>query len=720
MLGRHDNIKFYLFKDGDPALTEIPPLKDYEAGNKDVISRENEGKYFSYKKQGKVTFYREGYQYLREVNALDGVGADVRLIIREKNDRTSAQEYVTISNVGVDLFSLDFNDREQTCEADIVTGGLLEVIEKRWDDEIDIIPNTSLDGADIGPLATQQLLLTPRQIFRRSRLFLDTDQEFRVKVSGGGKTARGVPWLLDYRSEQEVVEVSTANIMNSVGGDYANLQFGQGPIILNAKLDTDYTLRGSVSLRNVFGIAGNSLTLDLVWFTGGQDLIYDRKQRLGTLDCSIAGAEVSYTFNDESVFVGAGESLAIAVLADFGLGSLIVLQANGELFIEQDSSYPQTYTRAMRIGDLFDRLLARITGKTGLFRSSCFASGGDWYDTLIAHGTWLRNMPDVINQGEDDEQKIQAKISLKNLYEAAHSILEPMRYKQVVEGLDQLFYVGPEKETQGNQVKVRIGQTRERFELATIFEPKRKVIGDNYFGKVQIGSTKTGNDYGEVNNLVSICGNATWLTVNDRSDSVYEALTEVRTGAEDAELQRSKQYADNPGVDAEYDEDWFLFDAKPVSGEFHLKKWADYYAAAPQNVYSADTNYNWGFTPARILERHAWKVATAWVPAKYITASLRFASSNCNASLVTQASGEDPLAEGENIPHARLERSTIYPMSVEFDYPVNQEIIEQLADPENLEGLVAFKTKDGVEYGRLVSVNTNNEGRWQFVQARLG
>lgn len=721
MLGRHDNIRFYLFKDGDVDLTEIPPLKDYNAGNRDVIERQDQGKYFARKKSGKVTIYREGYEYLREVNALIGIAADVRLIIKEKNDRSSAEELITISNVGINLGSLDFNDDEQTCNAEIVTGGLLELIEKRWDDEIDIMPDVSLSGENIGALSTKRLRLSPRQIFKRSRLELEEDQEFQIEVSGGGKTARAVPWNLDYRSEQEVVGPAAANIMNSVGGDYADLQFGQGPIILNAKLPTTYRLRGTLTLETTFAFSGTSLELDVVWFRDGTDFVYDRKQNLGSLDTTTNGSTITVNFNDDEYFVDQGESLAIAVLVDFGIVGFVDLSANGYLFIEQDSLYPETYTKAMRIGDLMDRLLARITGKTGLVSTApAFSTGGEWYDTLIAHGTWLRNVPPTINEGEDDEQDIQAKISLKKLYGTCEAILEPMRYKQVLDGLTQKFYIGPEKETQGAEVKVRIGETRDRFVFTEVSKVRPKVIGDNYYGSVKLGSTKTGNDYGEVNNLVSTCGNATWNTINDRSDSVYEYTTEVRTGAEDAELQRSKQYADNPGVDAEYDEDWFLFDTKQAGGEFVLKKWQDHYASAPQNVYSVETNYNWPFTPARILERHAWKIAAAWVQPKWSGDSIRFTGSNCNPSLITTKAGETALAEGANIPHSKLAKSTIYPMSVEFDHPVTQEIIEQLNDDENLEGLVGYKTKDGVEYGRLVSVNTNNEGKWQVVQARIG
>src|SRR5690606_1743747 len=144
---------------------------------------------------------------------------------------------------------------------------------------------------------------------------------------------------------------------------------------------------------------------------------------------------------------------------------------------------------------------------------------------------------------------------------------------------------------------------------------------------IKIGSTTSGSEYGEVNNLYSMCGNATWNTINDRSDAVYEATTEVRTGAEDAELQRQKQYADNPDQDADYDNDWFLMDCKKVGGYYTPKLWADHYSTIPTKVYSAQTNYNWPLTPARLLLGHGWEIKAGLDNPEYINDSIRFISS---------------------------------------------------------------------------------------------
>lgn len=712
-----NRLKFYLFKTGDAGLTEIPPIENYEAGNKDVISRESPGHYFSFKKGGKITLFREAYQFLREVNALHGVNIDVRLIIREKEEDTTEEDYITVSNNGIDLFTMKFNDSQQTVECDVITGGLLDLVEKRWDDEYDIMPDESIDEVPLSPLNTKQILLTPRQILRRSRLFVDNGT-LVDSPAGPGDTARAIPLKVDFKSEDEVTSVVNTT-MNSVSGDYADLQFSGATFLLNVKQDTTYVLNGTITIQNVIPITTGDITMDLVFFDNGSNLEYNgQKVQLDQATNPGTGVILTYTFTNYQLFVKAGQSVALATLVDNIIDNQYQVINDTYLKVQQDGTFPQTYTRGMRIGDMYDRVLARITGQEGLFTSVEYAIGGKYYDYFVAHGTWLRNVPSIINEGEEDEQEIQAKISLKFLWEACN-LSEPMRYKSVFEGLTEKFYVGPEKETQSNDIGVRIGETRETFVLTEVSNVERPVLGGNYWGKIDIGSNKTGDDYEEVNNLYSICGNAQWNTVNKYSSSVYEIRSDIRTGAEDAELQRGKQYENNPDLDADFDEDWFLFDCKPYGGDFTIKGWQDYYAVAPTNVYSVDTNYNWAFTPARLLEGHGWKIQSGWPQSKYKNESLKFINSNCNKSLITQKSGEDPLQEGKNFSHTRLENATIYPMGIEFTHPVTQEIIRQLRKQDNLEKLVQFKSSDGVEFGRLQEVQTGNEGQWQLVEAKI-
>lgn len=719
MIGYDENIRFWIYADVLPQAerkTRIPDIDGYQAGNRDVIERNKDYFYYQTKKNGKIEVTGTGYDLLRKIFVLYGIRPDVRLIVDVKDDMKASEDWKTVTNVGVDLSSLDFNDDEGTAAFNVKTGGLLDLLEKRFDDEYDIIPDESVDGTALSALKTVNVRLDARQILKRSRLVIDDGTEIEP-VDDSGSTATGLPFKVDYKSESHIVEVLSKN-MNSSGGDWATLTSPSGVFILNCPRDITYTVNGKVKIRITQAMPGD-FDLDMVFFEGGEDLTYKSKVSLGSTDPAGLGNEIEYTFTDYPLEVLEGESVGIGTLTDSGgPGNIKYEIVETSLILQTDDLYPVTYTKAIRPFDLFDRLVAKIKGKEGLFNSSIFGPGGAYENMLLVHGTWLRGMPEVLNEGEDDERRVQASISLKTAYEA-YGILEPLRYDADLVGLSEKFYIGTKKEMYQNFTGVKIGETREKFALIQVADLMYKAMGDMFYGKIKIGSNTSGSEYGEVNNLYSMCGNATWNTINDNSDSVYEATTDVRTGAEDVELQRQKQYSLNPDQDADYDNDWFLLDCKKAGSSYELKKWADYYSQIPTKVYSAATNYNWPFTPARLLLGHGWDIRAGLDNPQYINDSIRFISSNCASSLITKVSGEDALSEDGPIPHSILEAARVAPMSVEFSHPVSQEILDMVRDKDNLKGMVQFKTKGGVEYGRLNKVDTNGDGKWTVVQAKI-
>ena len=465
----------------------------------------------------------------------------------------------------------------------------------------------------------------------------------------------------------------------------------------------------------------------MVRYNNGEDLNFDEViERLDSCNPIITGDICEYDFDDYEIIVKEGESIAITTLSDTFDG--IKYQVfNTEIYIREDDLFPITYTKAIRPMDLGERLVSIITGNEDSFDSSIFKEGGKYENYLLAHGTWLRNMPEVLNQGQDSEKRVQASISLETMYEA-YGINEPLRYDTNQVGLGEVFEIGTEKETQQNFVSIRIGETRDKFRLNQV-KPIRKVIGDNYYSSIHIGSTKSGNDYGEVNNLYSICGNANFTTINALNDSEYKATTEVRTGAEDVEFTRSVQYEDFPDKDTERDDDWFLLHCTKVGDEYFLVKWPALYSEKPNNVYSASTNYNYAFSPARLLLGHGWKLNSGLMP--NIKDKISFSKSNCNGSLVTKKAGEEELYEDggksieqdKRIEHKWLENPTVISKTVEFSHPVTQEIWDMLNGTtngvDNKYGLVEYLTRDGVQYGRLIKVDRSGEGKWTLIEAKL-
>ena len=245
------------------------------------------------------------------------------------------------------------------------------------------------------------------------------------------------------------------------------------------------------------------------------------------------------------------------------------------------------------------------------------------------------------------------------------------------------------------------------------------MIGSNFFGKVTLGSTKSGENYEEINNVYSICGNASWTTFNKDSDESYEVTTEFRTGAEDLEITRLVQYEENPDFDTERDGDWFLIHVKKVGNEYHTVKWQELYSTKPLNVYDADSNYNWIFRPRNLLEGHGWKIKSCLNEKP--TDFMEFAGSNCDSTLITQRTGEQERPESGKVFHNQLEKATVRLMEVDFDMVVRQSLVQELqgstSGMRNLYGLIAYQYEGIVYYGRLMDGDTNKDGNFKLIEA---
>ena len=692
----------------------IPEPISYDKGNRDVIERNKDSKQFEVSKGGAIELYGEAFDYIVALQAIYGIIPDLRLIETQKSDDKLNQRWKVTSNVGLDLGTCDFDYERRTVKVETRIGGLMQIIDARFDDEYDVLSNETIEGTTIGDLETVNVRLDPRKIFRRSRLEVDGVATVTASVSGNdGLNARAIPLQVDYNSDQENIQNVLNVNMDAASGNYATAKSSGVMFYLVADRDRTIRINGTVKTRITKRNSG-VFALNLVRYST-DDLLFDEIiQTLDTCNPNTLGDICSYTFNDYEVNLTTGDSLALSTLSDTSDGIEFEV-FDTAIIVEEDDIYPQTYTKAVKPSVLIERLIALGTGYEDSFDSELFGAGGKYENTLLVHGSWLRNMPRIINEGEDDERVVQASTSLSDVYEAL-SIREPLMYGTKNIGNKEYFYTETEKHGQRNFTAIKLGETKDKFSLIPIDSEVRKVLPDNFYSSINIGSESTGSEYGEVNNLYSICGNATWNTINNTNKSEYKVLTSFRTGSVDVELTRQKQYDANPDTDSDYDNDWFMLDCKYNGVEYELKKWADFYTTQPTNVYSADTEYNWMFTPLELLKGHGWKINAGLV--HYPTKFIRFASSNCTSNLIT-----DGFQHDQPIKHTTLDKPTFNNMTVNFKLYVNQEISEMLRGTtngiDNKFGLVQFQS-DGIEqYGRLIKVDENNEGTFELIEAYL-
>lgn len=716
-VGQSDISRFFLlckdYKDGK--RVQIEDIPDYDTIFADVFTKEN-GNHFAATKEGRITLGKLAYEYLLGVNVILGIRTDVRLLTEVKDETSPTEDWILISNVSIDLSSMKFDDTNRTVSVEISKGGFLDIIEARWDDDF----NITAEGLPELPYVS--LKLDPRKILKRSKFTLsDFEVPFR---DDSGATARAIPMDIEYSSQRQFVGAVSNVLANSSGGNYAKLSIGGCTFIDNAPQDFLYILNGTITIQIQFPAFSGSMTMDLVRFNNGQEQDFDEViLNLDSGNPANAGEILTYTFTDYPLSVKAGDSIMIGTLSNVSTvtGSPFYKVIENTFEIETETPFKQTYTKALLPRDAFQRLIDVSTDFENIeFESSIFGEGGDYETVLLIHGSWIRNMPQIINEGEDDERRIQQNISLKKLYEG-YKILRPLMYDaRSVNGKD-IFYIGDEKETQQNFIGVRLGEARNgKFTHIAPSNPTREVIGENYYGSVTIGSTTSGTNYNEVNNLWSICGVGNWNTFNKRSKEKYEVTTEIRTGSEDIEIEREFQWEDYPDLDTERQDDWFFAHAVKVGEEYHLVKWQSLYETKPQKVYDADSNYNWIFSPRRLLEGHGWKIKSCLDenPTNYLR---HISGQNYNDSLITKKSGETERPENGNVYHNELDRATVRLMSVDFDMTVKQEIIKQLNGKtngyDNKYGLIEHLYDGEIVHSRLMEANTNKDGSFELIEA---
>jgi hypothetical protein len=468
-----------------------------------------------------------------------------------------------------------------------------------------------------------------------------------------------------------------------------------------------------------------TLTIDMVKYQNGIDL--DGSEIVKNLTAgnpNIQDNIIAYDFNDYTLNIKKGESFAIGVLTNISGVNLKYQWYNTRLEIREDSQFPASNVLGLTYQTLADRLIAKITGESDCVESSLFEEGGIWEGHIVTQGFWAREFPDIIQKGTDEERRIQFTTSLKDFLEHLYAI-RPIAWWVDKRGNKEILRIELLTYTQQNFIGIRYATFLEDEEgkKSTIYiqanKVKRKTLKDNFWSSITLGSELGGDGFEEVAGLQSICGKASWSTINDKNKSEYKRLSPYALGDIPVELARRKPFSQFPDVDTKYDSWKMVLDCKKIGSGYYLKKWPDVYETAPKNVYRVDTAFNLEFTPARLLLNHSSELNTGLYHNS--TANIYFNSSNCNSSFISKKTGEDVLIENAPIPHTRLDAPRIRPTSVDFDLEVDDELELQITGQTNgipnWFGLVAVETGEGLEYMRLVKVDSNNEGKHKLVEA---
>lgn len=741
--GYHNDLKYYLISK-ELGKVKIPPHKNFLDGNGAKYRRDASAKGVMRVKSNQLEFVKEGYEYLKNIDSIYGSIPEVRHQIWMKDPSRLDERWFLFSENGVDITEMEFDDEKGIAKAKYTNGGLFDRIKSMMSETYNLKETTSVTGVDIGEMETVDVLLDGRDIFLESKVVVDEGVTVDSPVGGfpsqNKNNVFAVPFKIKTDPDGQEINNDRENLTGIVNpelndGGYGNLNGVGGILYLDSDKDRRLVLNGSVRFK-ISDTENGNLYFGLLKYGSGSDLIFiDHPDKVLAQIPTNGTQIIDYTFNDYILDINQGESWTLGYYSNTDDTIQVEYLSGNELRITEDSVDPPSYCKALKPFYMFDRILQRAFGESGLFKSTLFGEGGEMENILKTNGFYIRQFPDIINEGTEEERKIQFKTSLKKQIEAFEVLtplawwVEPFEDKEVLR-IEKLSY------TQQNFIGIYYGKKDSNNRMAYI--PPQKMVRVTapklYYSSATIGSSKTGSNYQDFFGLTAFCGNADFSFINEKIPNPYVKLTEDRMGDIDVEITRRKPFENYPDRDTDMDDDIFFLDCKLVGLSYSLKKWQDVYEVAPKNIYRPDSAYNF-FSPARLLKNHGYVINAGL--RKYPNEFIRWSSSNCNSSLITKKTGEeelyesppDPLPSGSkiddfSISHSILDGARVNPMRAKFTMPVPLEVEMQINgyNPDgipNWYGLVAVSVNGNVEYFRFVDVDTNKEGKHQLIEANI-
>ena len=696
-----------------------------------------------------LEFFGNASKYLRDVYNTLGIEERVVLTKYEKNKFSLSEEWAIKYVQELDLTTYKIISRTGNVSVNAREGGLFSDIKIRESDEYDLLDNLSADEIDLGSLKTQVFQPLGRKLFVESKLDgeavgyrVNSYRYDRFGSVNNVSTVRTIPLNVVYNSnEKDVVSpFNSSSFQNdtiphsestTVGStqNIGDLFFfrAEQEITLNVSLNMEYKVsdfrKGSNVEEFEFGVRFFRTKL-----VGVNDELTDDFEVDANFDPSTSIGTLKTISNyNKTITLETGDSLGFVFKSKFdykgffGDGRVDVYSnvLSSLLVLEDQTKYEEdiTISRCIKPLEFFNRLIAKITGKNGLVKSSIFEKGGEYEFTVIDNGLFARGFPDSYPNGNDEEQRIQLKSSFKNAFES-FNYLEPLCWYTEFIGNKEYIRIEKATYTQQNFIGIKLGN------VDNIEYESSKM---DYFSKIEIGHDKS-LDYEEINGLDETNGKSEFSTFVTKNISAYSVISKFRTDSVGYELTRRLPFKLYPKEDSKRDSDIWIHDAYSLpSGVITHKKW-DYegrFTSKPIGIYDPNSAWNLWLSPMnRLYYGHSYSVKRGLY--HYGNKRIRFNSSNANQNLITEKNGlvlsESGSIKISDIPKARVEATMI-----NFNFNMNQSIENMFKGTTKIEGvniknyfgLIEYIERGVKKYGRLVTLESSDEAKITLIKARL-
>jgi len=719
-------------------------IQEPEGWNEDFLSfeRDKDSKDVRRKIEVDLSFYGSGSEYLSNLYYIHGI-YPVCLILKYEIAEYGVDEKWELSYVQrLDLTTFKIDRGNNGIKLKAYEGGLADLIKNRYDDKVDILGEYSLDGDYIGEMKTHKFQPVERKIFLKSLLEGERDR-YRIGTGYwdsefGIYSGRPVPFEIVYKSDASGdIQIPTlAMEVYDEGRDRGapsdpviGLEVGSDlPLFFEAEEFKTLVLNVNIDFKIVefeerFVVGDSLFSIRYMKSKRNQDNIQELVEFEDLIVVNLKdniGVENSVDNWTKTVELEEGESISIIYSTRVSINSTLFKNGYANTFVNSKASISITDTtayapatgRCIKPIDLFDRLVAMITGQTGLVKSDTFGIGGDFEFKVVNNGFFARGFPYTYDDENGEVIKIQFNTSFKEAFEAFSGIT-PMCWVAEKVGSKEMLRIEPDTFTTQNFVGVR---------LPNVNDIEEKCSSNDQFSKIELGHEGS-LDYEEVNGLDEPNGKSIFATHLGKSvNRAYSKLSKYRYDAQGYELIRRVTFDNFPFQDTDRDEDIWIHDGKYFSGLITHRLWQDDFEAPPKGINFPDTAWNLRHSPLNLLVNghgHSVRRSLYHDPQR----SIRFASSNANQNLITFADGK-VLQESGQFRIGELRKQRIKADKVKMKLKLTPEVVDQLegvngVGVRNIFGLIEYLEGGIKKYGRIVKLTSGENSKLELFKAGI-
>lgn len=702
-----------------------------------------------------LTFYNDGVDYIKMVYTLYGPNTNLICKRRERHPKTNKW---IVSYIGyLDLMTYVFENNSVKIKFN--SSGLEDQIKSRANEKIEIERRDTLDGTPIPELETIYVNQDGRRIFLRTVFGtsgVQNNPSFEVASNAGNTRSRtlALPIVLDVNQHQDIAQTPYFNAL----GTNNNSDIGM-PFLLNATRLRNFKINLNASWTAFFQQYENvqwcfvkaNLTIyengfDFTPKEGGEITLFELNSGFADNDPRKLPDDVDYpypqfrkqmsaSFND-TITLLEGESLVFELhlrsdmFVDNNAGVRVFVEDfENELIIEEDSFFEASKTKAVLAHELGERITQIITDRDDAFYSEAlgrtdigYAEDGVNTGALnaYAHGQWIRGF-DKLPENEDNKYK--AFTTTFNEFVNHNEVAWNLGIGIEKIGLFERIRIENKRFFYQNAVTINVGYKENGIWVyPQVSKLKRKPSKKYFYKSLEIGYDK-GGDNEEAMGLDEPNTKSTFSTHITKSNNIFTRVSKYITASYAKEFIRRKPKKDFPTTDHQNDKEIFAIDCKRGPTEvYEERKYQDDFAVEPTGIFSPETATNLRLSVFNVLLRHGWEIATTM--SKNLFKYIRYSSSEGNSSLVTQLIGGQPYAENGNILGDDLEKARYLPEEVEFEYPFDIEMIEQIEGNTvingkrvpNFYGLAKYRNEENeLETGYIMNLKINGAGKWKLI-----